>query len=331
MSLSDSPAEAICVSLIEQTAAACAAVRRQWSETPAAGIILGTGLGRLAGEIEIDAAIDYGAIPHFPQSTALAHCGRLLCGRLDEKPVVVMDGRCHLYEGYSFDSVTLGVRVMHALGAQLLLVSNAAGGLNPQLALGEIVVVEDHVNFMGLRGGGCVFTENAGDLGGAGGLTGATTRVDEPPVPPLADLAEGRARQTNNMDLSHRPRRQVASPYDPALAAAALAIAREQNFAARSGVYIAVAGPNYETRAEYRFFRRIGDVVGMSTAPEATVGAELGMRVLALSTVTNVARPDAPDVVEAAEVADAAEQAAPKVGAVFRGIVKDHCRLARIM
>jgi len=134
--------------LAGQVAEAVGVIRQQWSGNPRAGIILGTGLGSVAGEIEVEAQFDYESIPHFPRSTSVGHTGQLVCGRLQGLPVVAMEGRFHAYEGYTYQQITFPVRVMRALGAHLLIVSNACGGMNPQFALGDIMVIEDHINLM---------------------------------------------------------------------------------------------------------------------------------------------------------------------------------------
>lgn len=256
----------------EQVHDALAAIRRHWKRRPRASLILGTGLGHFAESIEPEALIPYEEIPHFPCSTAISHRGALVCGTLAGIPVVAMQGRCHAYEGYAAGELTLPVYTMHAAGAEVLVVSNASGGVNPALCGGDILVIADHINLMGVR------------LGRVGN-----------------EVARGRS-------VSRAPL------YDPQLAERVMQAARRHNVRARRGVYVAVTGPNYETRAEYRFFRRIGgDVVGMSTVPEVLAAAQVGLRVLALSTVTNVARPDAPRRVTAEDVVSVAEQTEPKV------------------
>jgi purine-nucleoside phosphorylase len=263
---------------------ALATVSGRWQGMPTVAIILGTGLGDLADEIEAEAVIPYRDIPHFPHSTALAHKGNLICGRLDGVPVVVMQGRCHLYEGYGAEQATLGVRVMHGLGAKTLIVSNAAGGINPQFLVGDVMLIEDHIQLMFLPG-----------------------------------LASFKAGQT---DRTPRPRSRL---YDPELLETGLQIARQHGFPCQRGVYVAVTGPTYETRAEYRMFRRIGgDCVGMSTVPEVLVAAECGMRIVGVSTITNVARPDlpAPDEVDAEDVVHVAQEVQPKVRALVRGLLE---------
>ena len=261
---------------------ALAAVRARWSGKPEVAIILGTGLGDLADEIDAEAIIPYREIPHLPHSTALAHKGNLICGRLDGVPVVVMQGRCHLYEGYDVERATLAVRVMHGLGARAMIVSNAAGGVNPRFVVGDVMLIEDHIQLMFLRG--------------------------------LANFLPG---QTDRMP------RDSARLYDPELIELGLKIAREKGFICQRGVYVAVTGPSYETRAEYRMFRKMGDCVGMSTVPEVLVAAECGMRVFGISTVTNIARPDAPapDEIDAEHVVQVAQHVQPKVRALVRGVI----------
>lgn len=268
--------------LAAQIADSAAAIRNQWDRSPRVGIILGTGLGNLAEEIEPDAIMGYDQIPHFPTSTAIGHKGQLVCGMLAGLPVVTMEGRFHAYEGYSPAQITLPVRVMDALGIELLIVSNACGALNPKYAVGDIMLIEDHINLMG---------DNP--------LIGIN---DESLGPRFPDMSQS---------------------YDLELIRGALQIARRENFVAHRGVYVALTGPNYETRAEYRLLRRIGgDVVGMSTVPEVIVAAQMGLKVLALSTITNVCLPDALKPVDEKQIVAAAESAEQKVRKIVLGILK---------
>ena len=223
-------------------------IQSQWSEKPKAGIILGTGLGPLVDKMEIAASIDYGDIPNFPKSTALSHKGRLVCGRLDGFPVVAMEGRIHMYEGYPLKEITLPIRVMKAMGADLLVCSNAVGGLNPYYAKGDIMLIEDQINLMG---------DNP--------LIGIN---DDRLGPRFPDMCE---------------------PYSHELIERALRIARAEDIVAHKGVLVAVAGPNLETRAEYRFLRTIGaDVVGMSTVPEVIVAVHASMRVVGFLSLIHI-------------------------------------------
>lgn len=269
--------------LAGKIADAAAAIRRQWGRTPRVGIILGTGLGDFAQQVTAEAVIGYESIPHFPRATCQGHKGQLVCGVLAGLPVVTMEGRYHAYEGYPLSQVTLPVRVMKALGIELLIVSNASGGMNPRFATGDIMVIEDHINLMGVNP---LIGVNDDSLG-----------------PRFPDLSRC---------------------YDPALIDRAIEIARVENFVAHRGVYIALTGPNFETRAEYRFLRLIGgDVVGMSTVPEVIVAAHCGLRVLALSTITNMCLPDAIQPAHHEEVQLASSAAEPKMRKIVLGILAD--------
>ncbi|HEX5472620.1 MAG TPA: purine-nucleoside phosphorylase [Lacipirellulaceae bacterium] len=267
--------------LVPQIAEATAYVRTRWNDQPRCGIILGSGLGSVGEAIELDEAIDYGDVPHFLKSTAVGHRGRLLCGKLSGVPVVAMQGRFHCYEGYSAERATFPIRVMNALGIELLIVSNAAGGLNPNFARGDIMVIDDHINLLNRN--------------------------------PLVGI--------NDDNLGPRfP--DMSSPYDRRLGDQALAIARRHDFACHRGVYVAMLGPTYETRAEIRMTRYIGgDAVGMSTVPEAIVAAHIGLRVLGLSTITNIASPDKPQTTSGEEVVATAETARDKLQAIVTGII----------
>ncbi len=255
-----------------------------WPVQPKAVVILGTGLGRIADFVQHEAVLPYADLPGFARSTALGHRGRLVCGTLHNTPLLLLDGRCHVYEGYSLQQITLPIRVAHACGATLLIATNASGGLNPDYASGDIMVMDDHINLL------------------------SCTAMPQSPCA-----------------YAGRPIRATASPYDEQLITQTLQVAQRHGFAAHRGVYVAMTGPNYETRAEYRFLRSIGgDAVGMSTVPEIDMACLLGMRALGLSIVTNVASPDAPQVVKAAEVVDAAEHAEPFVRAILDEILGEN-------
>jgi purine-nucleoside phosphorylase len=257
-------------------------VRARWSGKPRVGLVLGTGLGALAREIEAEATIPYPEIPFFPKSTVESHNGQLVCGRLAGHGVVAMEGRFHLYEGYSPWQVTFPIRVMRELGCELLIVSNAAGGLNPLCAKGDLIVIEDHINLMGQNP---LIGPNDDRLG-----------------PRFPDLIE---------------------PYDRALQNLALQVALEQNIVAHRGVYVAVIGPNLETRAEYRFLRAIGaDVVGMSTVPEVLVAVHSGMKVVGFSIITDMCLPDALHPVRIEEIIAVANEAEAKLRTVVRGVLE---------
>ena len=260
---------------------AVAEIKKQWDKTPHAGVILGTGLGSLVQEIEVDVAIDYGDIPHFPKSTAVSHAGRLVCGTLAGLPIVAMEGRMHMYEGYPLDMITLPVRVMKALGAELLVVSNACGGMNPNYRCGDIMVIEDHINLMG---------DNP--------LIGIN---DDRLGPRFPDMCE---------------------PYQQTLVDRALKIARKEDIVAHKGVFVAVAGPNLETRAEYRFLRTIGaEVVGMSTVPEVIVAVHCGLRVVGFSIITDMCLPDALKPANVEEIIGVANEAEPRLTTLVKGVL----------
>jgi len=265
---------------------ACLAIRQKWGKTPHAGIILGTGLGSLVSEIQIEAEFDYESIPHFLKSTATSHRGRLVCGTLMGIPVVAMEGRHHMYEGYSLKEITLPVRIFKALGAELMIVSNAVGGMNPNYRCGDIMIIDDHINLMG---------DN-----------------------PLIGI--------NDDQLGPRfP--DMSAPYDRQLGDVALEIARTENFVAHRGVFVAVSGPNLETRAEYRFLRQIGaDAVGMSTVPEVIVAVHAGLRTVGLSIVTDLCLPDALKPAVVSEIIAIANQAEPKLRSLVKGVLAHDAR-----
>ncbi|MGI9518077.1 MAG: purine-nucleoside phosphorylase [Pirellulaceae bacterium] len=256
----------------QQLEPAVAEVASKWSGRPRFGIILGTGAGKVADNIEVEARIPYRDIPGFPVSTVIGHEGQFVCGKLAGQSLIAMQGRFHLYEGYSDAQVHLPIALMRRLGVEILFISNAAGGVNPRFASGDLMVLASHLDLM-FR----------------------TWQV--PDVP----LAAGRP-------LS------LADAYDQHLIDQALNHARSEDFVLHRGVYAGLLGPNYETRAEYRFLRKIGgDVVGMSTVPEVVFAAQMGIRVLAFSIVANVANPDLLEPTSGQEVVDAAAVAAPRL------------------
>jgi purine-nucleoside phosphorylase len=263
-------------------AAAAAVVRARFGVRPDAAIILGTGLGKLAHEIDTEVVIEYADIPGFPLSTVESHAGRLLCGTLGGKTVVAMQGRFHRYEGYSLQQVTFPVRVMRALGADTLIVSNACGGLNPLWSAGDLMLIADHINLIG----------------------------DSPLIGPNDDRLGPRF-----PDLS--------SPYAASLRDIARVVAADRRITMREGVYVAVAGPNLETRAEYRFLRAIGaDVVGMSTVPEVLVAIHAGMRVLGLSIITDMCLPDALEPATVERIIAVATRTEPMLTDLVRGVLE---------
>lgn len=266
----------------ERTQAAVDVVRRSSTLEPEVAIILGTGLGGLAEEIEAEATVPYEQIPGFPLSTVESHAGRLLLGRLGKRAVVAMQGRFHRYEGYSLGAVTFPVRVMHALGAGTLIVSNACGGMHPLWAPGDLVLLSDHINLLG---------DNP--------LIGSN---DERLGPRFPDMS---------------------APYDPVLRALAREVARHLGITLREGVYVAVPGPNLETRAEYRMLRNLGaDVVGMSTVPEVIVAAHAGMRTIGISIITDQCLPDCLEPADIGRIIATARRAEPSLTRLISAIVE---------
>jgi purine-nucleoside phosphorylase len=260
-------------------------LRTKTSATPSVGIILGTGLGGLAKEIKAEVVIDYADIPHFPLSTVESHHGKLIFGTLGGKSVVAMQGRFHYYEGYTMQQITFPVRVMSAkggLGVKTLLVSNAAGGMNPLFTRGDVMLITDHINLLG----------------------------DNPLIGP------------NDDELGPRfP--DMSEPYSKELIALAEKIALESKIKLQKGIFVAVPGPNLETRSEYRFLRGIGaDVVGMSTVPECVVAVHMSMRVLGFSIITDECFPDALKPAKLEEIVATAMAAEPKLTTIMKEVVR---------
>jgi len=267
--------------LYDKVQEAAAFIQRVWKGRPHAGVILGTGLGSFVQHICEEASFEYSDIPHFPRSTAISHRGRLVCGTLAGLPVVAMEGRFHMYEGYPLDQITMPVRVMKALGAKLLVVSNACGGMNPYYRAGDIMLIEDHINLMG-----------------ANPLIGIN---DDRLGPRFPDMCE---------------------PYCQRRIGRALEVARRENIVAHKGVFVAVAGPNLETRAEYRFLRMIGaDVVGMSTVPEVLVAVHAGLAVVGFSVVTDMCLPDALEPADVPKIIATANAAEPNLTKLVLGVL----------
>ena len=267
---------------LEAVEAAAAIVRALSATAPEVAIVLGTGLGGLAAEIDVKASVAYEDIPGFPHSTVESHAGRLLFGTLGGKRVVAMQGRLHRYEGYSLQQVTFPIRVLRALGAGTLVVSNACGGMNPFWQAGDLMLIADHINLLG----------------------------DNPLIGANDDRLGARF-----PDMS--------APYDEELRALARDVAVNQRIVLREGVYVAVAGPNLETRAEYRMLRAIGaDVVGMSTVPEVIVALHGGMRVLGLSIITDMCLPDALEPADIPTIIATASRAEPRLTALVREVIE---------
>lgn len=274
------------LSLYNQVQEAVAAIQARTTLKPAVAIILGSGLGDLAAELEDAVAVPYAEIPHFAQSTVSGHAGRLLLGTLEDVPVLVMQGRFHFYEGHSMAELTLPVRVMRMLGAETLIVTNAAGGVNPAYHPGDFMLIRDHINLPGLAG--------------ANPLIGANEERFGERFP------------------------AIAHAYDAQLNALAREVAAERpEITLHEGIYTMVAGPSFETPAELRFLRTIGtDAVGMSTVPEVIVARHMQMRVLGISLITNEATGEEAGEASHAEVLETANSVRPKFAALVRGIVR---------
>ncbi len=259
--------------LFEQIQDATDYILTKTKTRPKVGLVFGTGLGDVAGAIEADAVIPYKDIPHFVESTSMGHEGNLIIGKLGGRKVASMQGRLHYYEGYSMQEITFPIRVMKALGAEELIISNAVGGMDPHLDLGDIVTITDHINLMG----------------------------DNPLI------------GWNDDRLGDRfP--DMSEPYDNKRREQFEAVALEAGIPVRRSVLVAVAGPNLETAAEYRFLRRVGaDVVGMSMVPENLVGVHAKMKVLGLAVITDLCKPDALQPVDIPRIIAIAREAEPKL------------------
>ncbi|MEM7656913.1 MAG: purine-nucleoside phosphorylase [Bacteroidota bacterium] len=252
-------------------------LKKNYSEQPEIGLVLGTGLGALAEEIEAEKVIPYNFIPHFPISTVESHFGKLIFGKLAGKRVMAMQGRMHFYEGYSMRELTFPIRIMKLMGVHTLLLSNASGALNLDYQNGDLVVLDDHIN---LQGANPLIGPNMDDFG-----------------PRFPDMSR---------------------PYDPEIVDQMLRIGADHSYRIHKGVYVGVTGPNLETRAEYRYMRIIGgDIVGMSTVPECLVARHMGMRVGALSVVTDIGDPDNLHEVTLDDVIAIANSAEPKMRDIF--------------
>lgn len=264
-----------------QIETATAHIRTLTDFEPEVGLILGTGLGELGDRIDTVCTVPYGDVPHFVESTATSHDGKLVFGTLGGRRVVAMQGRVHFYEGYSMQEITLPVRVMKALGCQALLMSNAVGGMNPQMGPGDITVITDHINLMGDNP---LIGHNDDRLG-----------------PRFPDMSE---------------------PYDRAFIGTMEEAARELKIPLKRAVYVAVAGPNLETGAEYRFLRAVGaDTVGMSSVPECLAAVHGGLRVVGLSVITDACFPDALHPANVEEIIKVANAAQPALEALVTGFL----------
>lgn len=253
---------------------------------PQIAIVLGSGLGALADEVQGAVVIDYRAIPHFPLSTIPGHMGRLVIGHLQGKPVLIMQGRTHYYEGYSMQQVTLPIRVFRRLGVETLVLTNAAGGVNPRYKAGDIMLITDHINLIGMAG-----------------LNPLRGPHDPALGPRFLDMSKA---------------------YDRELRQLAEQVAAQAGIPLHKGVYMCLAGPTFETPADIRFLRLIGaDAVGMSTVPETIVARHGGMRVLGFSGISNVAidEVDAEGEASHEEVLEAGKLLVPRLLTLIKGVL----------
>jgi len=250
---------------------------------PEIGIILGTGLGSLAEYIKAEATIEYADIPEFPVSTVFGHAGRLILGELEGKKVVAMQGRFHYYEGYTMQEITIPVRVMKKLGIKLLVASNACGGLNPSFIAGDIMIITDHINFMG-----------------SNPLIGPNLEEFGPRFPDMSEV------------------------YDKDMVKLMEETAVKLGIKVQKGVYGAVSGPNYCTKAELSMMIKLGcDTVGMSTVPEAIVARHCGLKVAGVACITDMAIPDTMVPPTHEEIVKVAESIKPRFVALVREFVKE--------
>jgi purine-nucleoside phosphorylase len=278
----------------EQYQEVASLIRQRTAHRPQIGLILGSGLNALADQVEDADQIPYADIPYYAQTSVPGHKGRLVIGRLAGQEVLVMQGRIHAYEGISLQRVTLPVRAMHELGIRNLIVTNAAGGIDPSFQAGDLMLIQDHIGLMAMTGGNPLWGPNDQSLG--------------PRFP-----AMNRA-------------------YDPALQRLALKVAADLGIELKRGVYVGLGGPTFETPAEVRFLRMIGgDAVGMSTVHEVIVARHMGMRVLGISGISNAAvhDPDAEEEASHEEVLAAGQVLVPKLIALLCGILVEMGKVTR--
>lgn len=267
--------------LIKQLNETTAFIQSKYTKQPHIGVILGSGLGNFTGGMQVECEIDYNNLPHFPVSTVAGHKSKLIFGNMNGKPVMVMAGRFHFYEGYTPQQVAYPVRVMKMLGVKTLLLSNAAGGVNASFKVGDMMIIKDHISF---------FTVN-----------------------PLIGRNE-EALGTRFPDMSE--------PYNKALISKAQSVAADLGYEVKEGVYCGVTGPTFETRSEYKLIKAVGgDAVGMSTVQEVIAAVHAGIKVFAMSIITDIGIREEDNVITHEEVLAAASEAEPKLTTLFKALV----------
>jgi len=270
---------------LQQIDEAADAIRAHTSYKPRVGLILGSGLNTLADSVQKADIIPYADLPNWPRSTVHGHAGRLVIGDLEGQSVFVMQGRVHFYEGYSMSQITLPVRVMLRLGLEMMIVTNAAGGINPDYLPGDVMLITDNLNLVGMSGANPLMGPNIDELG-----------------PRFPDMSRA---------------------YNPELMDKARKVASEKNVGLREGVYCGLSGPSFESPADLRFLRMAGaDAVGMSTVPEVIVARHGGMRVLGFSGISNKANLDGSTITTHEEVIEAGKVITPKIETIVRGVLR---------
>ncbi|HEX8460975.1 MAG TPA: purine-nucleoside phosphorylase [Segetibacter sp.] len=270
------------MSLIQQLQETLSFIRSQTNTKPTVGIVLGSGLGNFTSEMIVEKEISYSDIPHFPVSTVEGHSGKLILGEMGGKPVVAMAGRFHFYEGYTPLQVIYPIRVMKMLGVETVLISNAAGGTNKNWAVGDLMIIKDHISFFAINP---LLGKNEDELG--------------PRFPDMSD------------------------PYAAELIVKAKSIAERLGIAVHTGIYFGVTGPTFETRAEYQLIKTLGgDAVGMSTVQEVIAAVHSGMKVFAMSVITDIGIRDEDNTITHEEVLQAAKDAEPKLTAIFTNLMQ---------
>jgi purine-nucleoside phosphorylase len=268
-------------SILQQLNETAAYIKTKYAAQSSIGIVLGSGLGNFTNDIQVETEIDYSELPHFPLSTVKGHCGKLILGKLNDKNVVVMAGRFHYYEGYTAQQVVYPIRVMKMLGVKTLLISNAAGGVNSSFKVGDLMIIKDHIGLFTVNP---LLGKNEEELG---------TR--------FPDMSE---------------------PYSKELIAKARSIAQRSGYDVKEGVYTGVTGPSFETRAEYKLIQAIGgDAVGMSTVQEVIAAVHAGMKVFAMSIITDIGIREEENTITHEDVLAAAAAAEPKMTVILKEMV----------